>query len=225
MRTALWVLLLLVPGLALGQSLGEVAKKERERRERNKQQGKEAIVISEEDLSGPTQGGSGIVEVQGGSAGTRPTVGPARLSSEEEGEDEEYDEEADYAEEDVPQSIPSSLPLEQKLEMFQRMRRYYDQQVREIDNAIAENNERLRQIEARIGATQALGGGGLPVAPQTGTGAATAPMTGQETQQLVAEQQQLQRMNQQMEARKEQLKGDLQTKGRAAGIPPGYLRF
>ena len=109
--------------------------------------------------------------------------------------------------------------------MFQRMRRHYDQQVREIDNAIAENNERLRQLEAKIGATSALGGAGLPVAPQTGTGTANTQMTGQESQQLIAEQKRLQTMNAQMESRKDQLKLDLQTKGRVAGIPPGYLRF
>jgi len=50
-------------------------------------------------------------------------------------------------------------------------------------------------------------------------------MTGQESQQLLAEQKKLQAMNAQMESRKDQLKLDLQTKGRVGGIPPGYLRF
>ena len=224
MKSTLLVLLLLVPGLAFGQSLTDVAKKEKQRRDRNKQEGKKALVISEDELAAEPTGGSGQVQVDGGSTRS-PVAGPARPGSEEDEEGDEYDGELEYMEEDVPQSIAPDLPLEQKLEMFQRMKRSYDQQVREIDNAIAENNERLRQIEAKIGATSALGGGGLPVAPQTGTGAATAPMTGQDTQQLVAEQQKLQAMNQQMESRKEQLKLDLQTKGRVAGIPPGYLRF
>lgn len=222
MKSTLLVALLLLPGLAFGQSLSEVAKREKERREKNKQQGKEARIISEDELAADRNGGSGVVQVEGGSTAGSRTAQPASRGSEAEGE--EYDEEEMY-EEDVPDRIPPELPLEQKLEMFQTMRRAYDQQVREIDTAIAENNERLRQIEARIGATQALGGGGLPVAPQTGTGTATAPMNGQDTQQLVAEQQQLQRMNQQMESRKRQLKVDLQAKGRTAGIPPGYLRF
>ncbi|GMR24037.1 MAG: hypothetical protein BMS9Abin37_2526 [Acidobacteriota bacterium] len=223
MKSTLMVLLVLLPGLALGQSLTEVAKKEKERREKNKQEGKEALVISEDQLSSEQAvGGSGQVQVEGGS--TR-SAGPPRPGSYEGDDGEEYDEESEYMEEDVPKSIPPDIPLEQRLEMFQRMKRHYEKQVREIDNAIAENNERLRQLEAKIGATSALGGAGLPVALQTGTGAANTQMTGQESQQLIAEQKRLQAMNTQMESRKDQLKLDLQTKGRVAGIPPGYLRF
>jgi len=218
MKSTLVVLFVLLPGLALSQSLSDVARKEKERREKNKQEGKEALVISEDQLS-PAAGGSGQVQVEGGS--TR-SAGPPKPGSDE-GED--LDEESEYMEEDVPQSIPPDLPLEQRLEMFQRMKRHYDQQVREIDKAIAENNERLRQLAAKIGATSALGGAGLPVAPQTGTGTANTQMTGQESQQLLAEQKKLQAMNAQMESRKDQLKLDLQTKGRVGGIPPGYLRF
>jgi hypothetical protein len=223
MKSTLVVLLVLLPGLALSQSLTDVAKKEKERREKNKQEGKEAIVISEDQLSPEgAAGGSGQVQVEGGSTGF---AGPPRPGSDEGDEGEEYDEEAEYMEEAVPKSIPPGIPLEQKLEMFQRMKRGYDQQVREIDNAIAENNERLRQLEAKIGATSALGGAGLPVAPQTGTGTVNTQMTGQESQQLLAEQKKLQAVNAQMENRKDQLKLNLQTQGRVAGIPPGYLRF
>lgn len=219
MKSTLVVLLVLLPGLALSQSLTDVAKKEKERREKNKQEGKEAIVISEDQLSpaGAT-GGSGQVRVEGGSTGP---AGPPRPGSDE---PDEYDEEEEY-EEDVPKSIPPDIPLEQRLEMFQRMKRHYEQQVREIDNAIAENNERLRQLEAKIGAVSALGGAGLPVAPQTGTGTVNTQMTGQESQQLLGEQKKLQAVNAQMENRKDGLKLNLQTKGRVAGIPPGYLRF
>jgi len=220
MKSTLVVLLVLLPGLAFGQSLSDVAKKEKERREKNKQEGKEALVISEDQLSPEgAAGGSGQVQVEGGSTGS---AGPPRPGSDE-GDD--YDEEAEYMEEDVPKSIPPDLPLEQKLEMFQRMKRHYDKQVHEIDNAIAENNERLRQLEAKIGAVSALGGAGLPVAPQTGTGSANTQMTGQESQQLLAEQKKLQAANTQLENRKDQLKLNLQTKGRVGGIPPGYLRF
>ena len=221
MKSTLLVLLVLLPGLALSQSLNEVAKKEKERREKNKQEGKEALIISEDQLSSEQAqaGGSGQVEVEGGSTGS---AAPPRPRADE---GEEYDEESEYMEEDVPKSIPPDIPLEQKLEMFQRMRRHYDRQVREIDNAIAENNERLHQLQAKIGATSALGGAGLPVAPQTGTRSANTQMTGQESQQLLAEQNRLQTMNGQMESRKDQLKLDLQTRGRVAGIPPGYLRF
>ncbi len=224
MKSTLLVLLVLLPGLALSQSLTEVAKKEKERREKNKQEGKEALVISDDQLSTQQSGGSGQAQVEGGTTGSaRSAAGPSRPASED---GEEYDEEAEYIEEeDVPKSIPPDIPLEQKLEMFQRMRRHFDQQGREIDTAIAENNERLRQLEAKIGATSALGGAGLPVAPRTGTGTANTQMTGQESQQLIAEQKRLQTITAQMESRKDQLKLDLQTKGRVAGIPPGYLRF
>ena len=219
MKSTLLVLLVLLPGLALSQSLTEVAKKEKERREKNKQEGKEALVISDDQLSTQQSGGSGQAQVEGGTTGSaRSAAGPSRPGSDD---GEVYDDD----EEDVPKSIPPDIPLEQKLEMFQRMRRHFDQQVREIDTAIAENNEHLRELEAKIGAVSALGGAGLPVAPQTGTGAANAQMTGQESQQLIADQKRLQTMNAQMERRKNQLKLDLQTKGRVAGIPPGYLRF
>ena len=109
--------------------------------------------------------------------------------------------------------------------MFAQMKRHYERQVAEIDEEIAKNEARLKQIEAEIGATSALGGAGLPVAPQTGTGTATRPMTGQESASLVGEQNRLQAMNQQLRSRKDQLKVDLQAKGRVGGIPPGYLRF
>ncbi len=216
MKSTLLVLLLLLPGLAFSQSLAEIAKKEKERREKNKQEGRKALVISEDLLSTNQAQADGSGQAQGGgtTGSTRPTRAPR---SDDEG--------AEYVEEDVPKSIPPDIPLEQKLDMFQRMKRHYDQQVREIDNDIAENNESLRQLDAKIGAVSALGGAGLPIAPRTGTGTANTQMTGQESQQLIAEQKRLRTMNAQMEKRKGQLKLDLQTKGRVAGIPPGYLRF
>jgi hypothetical protein len=50
-------------------------------------------------------------------------------------------------------------------------------------------------------------------------------MTGQESVALVGEQNQLQEANAGLRARKEELKTNLIAKGRAANIPPGYLRF
>jgi hypothetical protein len=50
-------------------------------------------------------------------------------------------------------------------------------------------------------------------------------MTGQESATLAGEQTRLQEANAQLRARKEELKTNLQAKGRAAGIPAGYLRF
>lgn len=224
MKSTLTVLLLLVPALALGQSLGEVAKKEKERRERNKREGRKVIVVSEEELFPEEAEGDADSsgEVSGESSSTGSTAPPRSRSR----DDEEYDEEGDYIDEErVPTNIPPGIPMEERLEMFQLMKRHYERQVREIDQAIAENNERIRQLDAKIGATSAAGGAGLPVAPRTGTGAEMSQMTGQESQTLIAERERLQAMNEQMTRRKEQMKLDLQTKGRVAGIPPGYLRF
>ena len=49
---SLLVLLFLLPSLAWGQSLGNAARKERERRETNKKQGIEAREFSEEEIFG-----------------------------------------------------------------------------------------------------------------------------------------------------------------------------
>ena len=51
MRSTLLVLCLLLPTMGFGQSLGELAKKEKERREKNKEEGKEVLVISSDALA------------------------------------------------------------------------------------------------------------------------------------------------------------------------------
>lgn len=228
MKAVVLMLCLMLPTLAFGQSLGEVAKKEKERRDRNKEEGKKVLVISEEELfpeedEDAASGEGDETGVEGPSSGT---AGPRRPSTEER-EREEYDEEADYADEteDVPTFIPPDAPLEERMLIFEKMKRGYERKVQEIDESIAENEERLRELEDEIAETSALGGAGLPVAPRTGTGAATRQMTGQESEQLVAEKNRLLEMNESLRQRKDQLKLDLQAKGRAAGIPPGYLRF
>jgi hypothetical protein len=219
MRTTLLVLLVLVPALAFGQSLAEVAKKEKSRREKNKEEGREVHVISEEDVgAGPAPATTESGGEQSGAA--RSTPAPSEASSEESLPDGESEEDLN-----VPAFIPPDAPLPEKLEMFGRMKRQYERQVKEIDEAIAKNDTRLKELEREIASTSALGGAGLPVAPQTGTGAATRPMTGQESVTLVEEQNRLQGANQGLRERKETLKMDLQAKGRAAGIPAGYLRF
>lgn len=229
MRILFLALVLLVPSLGLGQSLAEVAKKEKERRDKNKQEGKTVRVISEQELfPEPEETGAdapvpdtGVATATAPARATRGTS-EREARAEEEGRITGEDERASY---DVPDRIPADAPLDEKLQLFELMKRDYENKVNEINVQIAENNEQLRQLDAKIAATSALGGGGLPVAPTTGTGAETAPMTGQDTQYLVGEKEKLETMNQRMEARKEQLKLDLQTKGRVAGIPPGYLRF
>jgi hypothetical protein len=213
-------LIVLVPTLALGQSLAEVAKKEKSRREKNKQEGREVHVISESDLSsGSAEPAAESSSEEARAPAASSSVASTSSSSEEvsEGESEE--------DADVPAFIPPDAPLPEKLDLFERMKRLYLRQVGEIDEAIAKNDARLRELEAEIGASSALGGAGLPVAPQTGTGAATRQMTGQESASLVAEQTRLQEANAQLRARKEELKMNLQAKGRAGGVPPGYLRF
>lgn len=217
-------LLVLVPALLFGQSLAEVAKKEKSRRDRNREAGKEVRVISESDLSTgeeapPTESGA-----EEGTPAPAPTYSGASSSSSSE---EDVPEGEGESEEDVnvPAFIPPDAPLPEKLEMFEQMKRQYERQAREIDEAIAKNDVRLKELESEIAATSALGGAGLPVAPQTGTGTATRPMTGQESASLVGEQTRLQEANVQLRARKEELKTNLQAKGRAGGIPAGYLRF
>jgi hypothetical protein len=125
----------------------------------------------------------------------------------------------------VPAFIPPTAPLPEKLEMFERMKQQYQRQAQEIDEAIAKNDARIQELEAEIGATSGLRGAGLPVPPQTGTGAVNRQMTGQESVALVGEQNKLKEANAQLRARKEELKANLIAKGRAGNIPPGYLRF
>jgi hypothetical protein len=221
MKLTLTILLLLSPTIVFGQSLTDVAKKEKQRREQNKEQGKKTLVISEKELSPKQAAASDDAGDESGGA-TSTSAGPPMP---ERFEREQYDEEREYSEEDIPKTIPPDAPLEERLAIFEKMKGVFNAQVREIDQAMQENTERIRQLDAKIGATSALGGAGLPVAPQTGTGVVNQQMTGQESQTLIAERDRLQTMNAQMTQRKEQLKLDLQTKGRVAGIPPGYLRF
>jgi hypothetical protein len=212
-------LLVLVPALLFGQSLAEVAKKEKTRREKNKEEGKQTRVILESELSSGSEEPESEAGAEEASPAATPSYGSSTSSSEEnvEGESEE--------DANLPAFIPPDAPLPEKLDLFERMRRQYERQARQIDEAIAKNDTRLRELESEIAATSALGGAGLPVAPQTGTGTAGRQMTGQESATLVGEQSRLQEANAQLRARKEELKTNLQAKGRAAGIPAGYLRF
>lgn len=217
----LLALFVLTGSLALGQSLAEVAKKEKTRREQNKREGKQAQVISEDELS--EFAGEPSAETSGGEEGS--SLPPAPFGSSTASSAEGVSEGESEEDENVPAFIPPDAPLPEKLELFERMKRQYARQVREIDEAIAKNDARLKELESEIAATSALGGAGLPVAPQTGTGTANRQMTGQESASLVGEQNRLQAANAQLRGRKDELKTNLLAKGRAAGIPPGYLRF
>lgn len=221
MRLTLLALFVLAPTLVMGQSLAEVAKKEKSRREKNKQEGKQAQVISEAEL------GSGSKEAgeEASSEGSAPATTSSSYGSSTSSSRESVSEEGSEEDGNLPAFIPPDAPLPEKLDLFERMKRQYQREVKDIDDAIAKNDTRLKELESEIAAASALGGAGLPVAPQTGTGAATRPMTGQESASLVGEQTRLQEANAQLRARKEQLKANLVAKGHAAGIPPGYLRF
>jgi hypothetical protein len=223
MKTTLLALFVLAPALALGQSLADVAKKEKSRREKNKQQGREVHVLSQSDLPEGSQEGSAESAAEPGTAA--PSLPPAPFGPRETTPSDSSEENVSEEDSDVPAFIPPDRPLSEKLEMFERMKRQYERQAAEIDEAIAKNDARLQELEAEIGATSGLRGAGLPVAPQTGTGAVNRQMTGQESVALVGEQNQLQAANAQLRARKEELKTNLIAKGRAANIPPGYLRF
>ena len=72
MRKTFLALFLLTPALALGQSLGEVAKKEKSRREKNKQEGKEVQVLTESDLPEKPEG----APAEAGAEVTRRTTSP-----------------------------------------------------------------------------------------------------------------------------------------------------
>jgi hypothetical protein len=220
MRLTLLALFVLVPALVMGQSLAEVAKKEKSRREKNKQEGKQAQVISETDLNSVPKESGGEAGSEESAPAATSSYGSSESSSRESGSEEGSEEDRN-----LPAFIPPDAPLPEKLDLFERMKRQYEREVKEIDEAIAKNDTRLKELESEIAAASALGGAGLPVAPQTGTGAATRPMTGQESASLVGEQNRLKEANAQLRARKEELKTNLVAKGHAAGIPPGYLRF
>lgn len=226
MRSMLVVLVLTIPGLLFGQSLADVAKKEKDRREKNKEEGKSVHVVSESDLLATRPAEQTEVKSEGGeqpSSSASPSSSTGASSPGEVNISENSESSED--EESVPKFIPPDKTLAEKLAMFDQMKRQYQRQVQEIDKQIADNETRLRQIETEIATASGLGGAGLPVPPQTTTGAANRPMTGQESATLVGEQNRLQLMNQQLQQRKQQLKMDLVAKGQSAGIPPGYLRF
>lgn len=225
MRSMLVVLVLTFPALLFGQSLADVAKKEKERREKNKEAGKQVRVVSESDLEATRPAEETEVTSESEGEGEGETQSSTATPSASRSSEPVIVSENPEDEGAVPKFIPPDLPLAEKLSMFDQMKRHYQNQVQEIDKQIGENEARIREIQNQLAATSALGGAGLPVAPQTGTGAATRPMTGQESASLVGEQNRLETMNQQLQQRKNQLKLDLQAKGRSAGIPAGYLRF
>jgi hypothetical protein len=224
MKMTLFALFVLAPALLLGQSLAEVAKKEKSRREKNKQEGREVQVLSESNLgsgSEETQTEGAPDETAASGAATTPAPFGTRESSSSASSEEGMSEE----DSNVPAFIPPDAPLPEKLEMYERMKRQYERQAGEIDEAIAKNDARLKELEGEIARVSGLRGAGLPVPAQPPGESALQQMTGQESVSLVGEQKRLQEANAGLRARKEELKANVQAKGRAANIPVGYLRF
>jgi hypothetical protein len=141
-KTTLLALLLTLPTLVVGQSFSEVAKKEKERRKKNKKQGTTVHVLSKEDLYPGGRPETGDEDRADGTAGQQ-------ASSDDGGLDLEDFEEG----EDLPDSIPPDAPLPQKLRMFELLKREYERQVQEIGQSIAENRDRLCELEVQISAT------------------------------------------------------------------------
>jgi hypothetical protein len=202
-------LFLVVPSLAAGQSLTELAAKEKERRKKNKESGKQVTVITNTELAqtqgriaNPTDEGSAPSTGQGAGRTGRRT---ARRASGGGGDDGEV-------------TLRQDASLQEKLEAFEAMKATYQEQVKEIDEKIRKNNQRISELQEALVST---GGTGLPTAPQ-------ADMQVRNPADIPAmrqEQAQLREKNQQLEAEKKPLKDDLITKGRRAGIPARYLTF
>lgn len=222
MRLILLVFILSLPTIGLAQSLGEVAKKERERREKNKEEGKKALTFTETEIFGEeeeqTEGVEGVEGDVGSDVPRTSTADEFDYTMSESESDSESG-----SGEDAPKSIPPDIPMDARLEMFQRMKDNYERQVRELDGQIAENNKKIAALDEQIRTASSSGGAGLPVAP-TSQGSDQL-YTGQESETLLAEQNKLKTLNERLEARKGQLKSNLIAQGRIANIPAGYLRF
>jgi hypothetical protein len=199
------VFLLLLPSLALAQSLGELAAKEKERRQKNKERGKAVRVITESELAGGEQG------AEPGTAGN-PSSSPSSVSSSA-GEDDV----PDTGSSGPPAEIPRNAPLESRIQAFEALKKGYEQEVARIDQEIAKNKDRLLEIEQKLAS---LGAGGLPVAPQVDRGARYDG----EFFGLMDEKGKLLARNEELESKKQSLWEDVVEKARKAGVPPGYVR-
>ena len=202
------IVLALSAGAAWAQSLGQIADKEKERRKKNKETGKVVKVVTETDLPAAD---SPPPSSAGGPATT--TTAPARRPSgaRRSGEGGEGGDEERVTE--IPQD--GSLPA--KLSAFESMKRSYQADVAGIDKEIAKNRTRLSAIEQEL---ISLGATGLPTAPQ----ADLKPYNPSQTPALQNEKTQLEARNRELEAKKESLWQDVESKARRAGVPPSYIR-
>ncbi len=167
--------LLCVSSLALAQSLGDVAKKEKERREKNKKEGAKAQTITEEDLAAGRDLEQDIAVIDAASS----------ESSDRRGSGSEFNEE-DLEDVTLSSNIPADLPLQERLQFFDALKRAYQRQVAEIDEELSKNKQRLTEIEREAAAIAGSGASGIPVAPNPNQ-ANQAQMTGQEGMALAKE--------------------------------------
>lgn len=220
----IFVLLAFVSTVA-AQSLGELAKKEKERREKNREAGRKIHVVEQSDLAAgevddasdePTAGVSSGSNLPQRAVSAPPRRAPGSGSSDREEYIEEEEDEED--EERAPSAIPLEADLQQRLRDFDLMKRDYDRQIQEIDAKIGANQKRIAEIEQSL---SSVGAGGLPVAPQPDLGARYEG----DFHGLMEEQGRLRQENESLEAQKQTLKRELIEKGRRGGIPASYLRF
>lgn len=193
------------PSIA-AQSLGEVAKREKKRREEVRKSGKSGRVLSEADLIRGEDEAEIPAEPDQTQASSATTSGESEVLME-----------TDIT---LDSSIPPDAPLPERNRIFDRMKQLYEQEVVNIDVTIRSNELRLTEIEREL---SALGAGGLPVA--TTATQATTPTSGMEFQPLMDERKALGEQNEGLARRKEELKRTLLEKGRRGGIAAGRLRF
>lgn len=189
-----------------GQSLTEIAKKEKERRKNLEEKGETTKVITESDLqqvsaSSPSPATSSTAKTQ--------SQGPERIAIDED----------ELTDADTSTEIPPNAALRDKIALFEQMVKVYQTEVQEIDKEIAKNEARLEAIQQEL---IIEGGSGLPTAISNPN---RAPTYAGNTVALQKEQQELKDRNQQLQAQKRKSADDLRAKGRRSGIPAGYLRF
>jgi hypothetical protein len=198
----------------MGQSLSEIAKKEKERRKQNEKKAGEVQVITESELQQvrretPTSDVS--TEANATSQSPRSPTTPSRRSTPAQAGDE-------AVEGGAPTEIPRDADIKEKIAIFEQMLKAHRLEAQRIDNEIAKNNTRIEEIQQEL---STIGAGGLPVAPQVDN---RVRYEG-ESRTLQAEQNELQQANLRLEAQKKRSADELRQKGRRAGIPAGYLRF
>jgi hypothetical protein len=210
---------LALPAFLIGQSLSEVAKEEKQRRQKIKDSGQEVVVITDQELAS-NQGriANPSSSVSNDETGSTP---PADSTGDEtpRGPSPPIDDSRELSEESqAVTDIPADASLDQKLELLERMKASYQQQVSDIDAEIQKNNQRLAEIQEALVST---GGTGLPTAPQ----ADMSVRNPGDIPGLRSEQEELRQKNQALEAQKQSAKNDVMAKARRAGIPASYLNF